>query len=71
MRTARSIPLCRTGRAGRYRGTYVAPHTHACDYTEIVLEGSEEVTRKWRSAGDITIVKGGTVYGPLIAGPEG
>ncbi len=52
-------------------GCRVEPHTHTSDYVEIILEGSEEVTRKWRHAGDITIVKGGTVYGPLIAGPEG
>jgi hypothetical protein len=52
-------------------GTRIEAHTHASDYTEIILEGSEEVTRQWRHAGDITIVKGGTTYGPLIAGPEG
>ena len=52
-------------------GTRVEAHTHDSDYMEIILEGSEEVTRQWRHAGDITIVKGGTVYGPLIAGPEG
>lgn len=52
-------------------GTRVEAHTHEADYMEIILEGSEEVTRRWRRAGDITIVKAGTVYGPLIAGPEG
>lgn len=49
----------------------VPAHTHACDYAEIILEGSQQVTRRWHHAGDIRIVKAGTVYGPLIAGPEG
>jgi anti-sigma factor ChrR (cupin superfamily) len=52
-------------------GWEVPPHTHACDYTEIILEGSQKVTGKWHHAGDVRIAKAGTVYGPLIAGPEG
>ena len=52
-------------------GCVVAPHSHECDYTEIILEGSERVGRRWHKAGDIRIVKGGTHYGPLVAGPEG
>jgi hypothetical protein len=52
-------------------GHRIEPHTHACDYVEIIIEGTEEVTRRWRSAGDVTVVKAGTVYGPLIAGPDG
>lgn len=52
-------------------GARVEAHTHESDYMEIILEGSEQVTRQWRHAGDITVVKGGTVYGPLIAGPDG
>jgi hypothetical protein len=52
-------------------GCVVAPHSHACDYTEIILAGSERVGRRWHRAGDIRIVKGGTFYGPLVAGPEG
>jgi hypothetical protein len=51
--------------------TFVEPHTHACDYAEVVLEGSQQVTRKWYYPGDIRIAKAGTVYGPLLAGPEG
>ena len=59
-----------------FRATYpphsvVAPHKHESDYTEIILEGSQQITRRWHHAGDIRIVQGGTVYGPLIAGPEG
>ena len=49
----------------------IAPHTHAADYCEIVLEGSLRVTRRWFTAGDVRIVKGGTAYGPLVMGPEG
>lgn len=50
---------------------YVAPHKHDCDYCEIVLEGTQQVTRTWHKPGDIRIVKAGTAYGPLVAGPEG
>jgi hypothetical protein len=49
----------------------VAPHSHSCDYAEIILEGTQQVTRRWHKAGDVRIVKAGTVYGPLVAGPEG
>jgi hypothetical protein len=52
-------------------GARVAPHSHACDYTEIVLEGSERVSRRWHREGDILVRTAGTVYGPLVAGPEG
>lgn len=52
-------------------GARVEPHTHACNYCEIILEGSETVTRTTHVAGDILIRKAGTAYGPLIAGPEG
>lgn len=49
----------------------VEAHKHACDYCEIILEGSQQVTRRWHHAGDIRIAKANTAYGPLIAGPEG
>lgn len=52
-------------------GCEVAAHTHDCDYCEIILEGSQQVTRRWHHVGDIRIAKAGTAYGPLIAGPEG
>lgn len=52
-------------------GAVVAPHSHPCDYAEIIISGTQEVTRKWHKAGDVRIVKAGTVYGPLVAGPEG
>lgn len=46
-------------------------HAHEDDYTEIVLEGSIEVTRQVHGPGTIRYVQGGTVYGPVVAGPEG
>lgn len=49
----------------------VAPHTHDTDYCEILLSGTQQITRQWHKAGDIRIAKAGTAYGPLIAGPEG
>jgi anti-sigma factor ChrR (cupin superfamily) len=52
-------------------GWTVAPHTHACDYLEIILEGSQQVTGRWHQAGDVRMARAGTVYGPLVAGPEG
>src|SRR4051794_39263918 len=42
-------------------GAVVAPHSHPCDYAEIVLAGSQQVTRKWHYPGDVRIVKAGTV----------
>lgn len=50
---------------------HVAAHTHECDYSEIILEGSQQVTRRWHHAGEIRIATAGTAYGPLVAGPEG
>lgn len=52
-------------------GVRVAPHTHDVDYAEIILEGTQMVTGRWFGAGDVRIVKAGTVYGPLVAGPNG
>jgi hypothetical protein len=50
---------------------HIDAHTHACDYSEIILEGSQQVTRTWYFAGDIRIVAAGTAYGPLVTGPQG
>ena len=47
------------------------PHSHQCDYMEVILEGSQKVGKKWLYPGDARIVKGGTGYGPLLAGPNG
>jgi len=52
-------------------GSRVEPHHHPCDYAEIILEGTQQVTGKWHKAGDVRISAGGRGYGPLIAGPEG
>ncbi len=49
----------------------VEVHTHACDYSEIILEGSQKVGTKWLHEGDIRIGLANKGYGPLIAGPEG
>jgi hypothetical protein len=49
----------------------VAPHTHAADYCEIILAGSQKVSGKWFNAGDVRVVTAGTRYGPLVAGPDG
>jgi len=34
-------------------GCTIESHTHDCDYSEIVLEGSQMVGRKWLYPGDI------------------
>ena len=52
-------------------GAHVAPHFHHADYCSIVVQGSIEVTRHHDDVGSLRIVNAGTVYGPLVAGPEG
>lgn len=52
-------------------GTVVAPHTHACDYAEVILEGAQKIGNTWYGPGDIRVAKANTPYGPLTAGPEG
>lgn len=52
-------------------GAYVAPHYHHADYCSVVVQGSMEVTRRTHGTGSIRVVNAGTVYGPLIAGPDG
>lgn len=49
----------------------VEAHTHACDYSEIILQGSQKVSGKWLYEGDIRIGLANRGYGPLIAGEEG
>ena len=49
----------------------IEAHTHDCDYTEIVLEGSQKVGKKWLYIGDIRVGLANRGYGPLLAGPEG
>lgn len=47
------------------------PHAHATDYCEIIIEGTQRVGKKWYRPGEARLVKAGTGYGPLEAGPEG
>lgn len=52
-------------------GCEIEPHTHECDYTEIIVSGSQKVGRDWHYPGDIRIGLANRAYGPLIAGPDG
>ncbi len=52
-------------------GCTVEAHTHECDYTEIILEGSQRVGATWHYAGDVRIGLANRGYGPLVSGPEG
>jgi hypothetical protein len=52
-------------------GCTIEVHTHDCDYSEIILEGSQKVGNKWLYPGDIRIGLANRGYGPLVAGPEG
>lgn len=52
-------------------GCTIEPHTHACDYSEIILEGSQKVGNKWLYPGNIRVGLANRGYGPLVAGPEG
>lgn len=52
-------------------GCTVEAHTHECDYTEIIVEGSQKVGATWHHAGDVRIGLADRGYGPLVAGPEG
>ena len=52
-------------------GCTIEAHTHACDYSEIILAGSQKVGSKWLNPGDIRVGLANRGYGPLVAGPEG
>ena len=49
----------------------IEAHTHDCDYTEIILEGSQKVGAQWLHADDIRVGLANRGYGPLLAGPHG
>ena len=49
----------------------IGVHYHGCDYCSIVVEGSITISEVTHKAGSMRFVKTETVYGPLIAGPEG
>ena len=52
-------------------GCRIEAHTHPCDYSEIVLEGTQKVGGTWLGAGDIRVGLANRGYGPLVAGPDG
>ncbi|HEY7106713.1 MAG TPA: hypothetical protein VH986_09945 [Acidimicrobiia bacterium] len=52
-------------------GARVEPHYHDCDYCSIVVEGSMQITRRVHGVRSVRVVNAGTVYGPLVAGPDG
>ena len=52
-------------------GCRIEAHTHACDYSEILLQGSQKVGAEWLHEGDIRVGLANKGYGPLTAGPEG
>jgi len=52
-------------------GCLIEAHTHACDYTEIIISGSQRVGAEWHHAGDVRLGLANRGYGPLEAGPEG
>jgi len=52
-------------------GCTIEAHTHECDYTEILLEGTQRVGAAWHKAGDIRIGLANRGYGPLVTGPDG
>lgn len=49
----------------------IEAHTHDCDYSEIILRGSQKVGAKWLHEGDIRVGLANKGYGPLVAGPDG
>lgn len=51
--------------------TEVEPHTHPCDYTEIITEGRIRVGKDEFGPGDVRVVLANTGYGPLVAGSQG
>lgn len=52
-------------------GCEVGVHHHECDYCSIIVEGTINISHVDYGVGHMRFVKAGTVYGPLIAGPEG
>jgi hypothetical protein len=49
----------------------VPSHRHEAPYCSVVVRGEIEITRQWHQPGSIRLVQGGSVYGPLRAGPAG
>ena len=52
-------------------GEEVHPHTHACNYLEYIVEGSQLVGKVNFEAGDVRWAAARTGYGPIKVGPNG
>lgn len=52
-------------------GATVAPHTHAANYFEYIIDGEQTVGKKTFRQGDVRFAKGGAGYGPITVGSEG
>ena len=52
-------------------GEVVDPHTHACNYFEYVIEGSQMVGKTNFTAGDVRWARAGAGYGPIVVGAQG
>jgi hypothetical protein len=52
-------------------GVHWDSQSHNADFLMAYLQGSQKVGDRWYRAGDARVVKAGTVYGPIEAGPEG
>lgn len=52
-------------------GEEVQPHTHACNYLEYIVDGSQTVGKVLFNAGDVRWAAAGTGYGPIKVGPDG
>ena len=47
------------------------PHTHGCDYIEIILRGTIRIGKIDMAMGDIRMARAGKGYGPLVSGEKG
>ncbi|NML91975.1 hypothetical protein HHL26_23535 [Sphingobium sp. TB-6] len=52
-------------------GEEIHPHTHACNYLEYIVQGSQKVGKINFEAGDVRWAAAGTGYGPIKIGLEG
>lgn len=52
-------------------GEEIHPHTHACNYLEYIVEGSQMVGKVNFEAGDVRWAAARTGYGPIKVGPAG
>ena len=52
-------------------GEEIYPHTHACNYLEYIVQGSQMVGKVNFEAGDVRWAAARTGYGPIKIGPDG